>query len=493
MEQSKPQSGRIAGITAKGLVGELARFMLKDTPTNPDWCENLACCLIGTIAGAVPEGEEREMRNAFGKLRPNIFTIYIGASRLGFKTVPLKSAVRPLLNKVTDMYNQKACVENGITKEEFDTRLFGCLKATGKEKATPEWKKEKAFLDRVAKDMVNFEAPESFTSEGLTTWLTKHACGMVASDEFTNMFKGANSKDYMSNVMETLSRLYDGEIEKKSTISRGIEDVKNIHVCFASATTPYILSLMDEKFFWQGTGNRILWIIDDSLEKIDPNEQEKFYEFFWGVEKAIQHDNDFNELATKLAGIKNLPKGQVLLNFGAAVELNKFRIAMYNQAVDLFLEDIMNKDSSFIAGLAQNAMKLALIHCIGRYALDANAGNYESMMEIIEEDAEWAIHKVERHMMYYKKLWELSTNVREGTTKTYRSDQERVIAKIVEQESRGKRLTTNILRQQTGWLKDDCQKILDTMTLNGAVELIQETINGKVVIYYTVKKKTNPN
>ena len=489
MEHKDNEDGRVAGITATGLVGELAKFMLKDTPTNPDWCENLACALVGTIAGAVDEGEEREIRNAFGKLRPNIFTIYIGASRLGFKTVPLKSAVRPLLNKVTNMYNEKTCLENGITKEEYDERVFGFLKLTAKEKNTNEGKKEKLFLDRVGRQLVNFEAPESFTSEGVTTWLTKHPCGMIASDEFTNMFKGTTGKDYMANVMETLSRLYDSEIEKKATISRGVEDVKNIHICFASATTPYILTLMEEAFFWQGMGNRILWIIDDTIEKIDVKEEENFAMFFWNVERSIEHDNAFDELATNLAGIRNLPKGQVLLDFDAKVELNRFRIHMYNEAVDLYQEDMMNKDSSFIAGLAQNAMKLALIHCIGRYALDVIAGNFGTMMEVNGVDAVWAISKVKRHKEYYRKLWELSNRVRPGTTKVYAVDQGRVLSIIVRTELLGKKMTANILRQQTAWLKEDCQKVLDTMVANGTISLLQENVNGKSIVYYTNKKQ----
>jgi hypothetical protein len=487
-EQNETHDGRVAGITATGLVGELAKFMLKDTPTNPDWCENLACALVGTISGAVDQGEEREIRNAFGKIRPNIFTIYIGASRLGFKTVPLKSAVRPLLNRVTDMYNSKTCLENGITKEEYDERIFGCLKATAKERQTAEWKKEKETLDRIGRQLVNFEAPESFTSEGLTTWLTKHPHGMIASDEFTNIFKGSVGKDYLANVMETLSRLYDSEIEKKATISRGIEDVKDIHICFASATTPYILLLMEENFFWQGMGNRILWIIDSSIVKIDLKEEENFALFFWNVEKSIEHENQFNELATYLAGIKNLPRGQVLLDFDAQVELNRFRIEMYNEAVDLYQEDMMNKDSSFIAGLAQNAMKLALIHCIGRYALDVNAGNYGTMMEVSGEDATWAINKVKRHKEYYRELWNISSRVRKTTTKEYGVDQGRILSIIDKMELQGKRMTANILRQQTKWDKIDCQRVLDTMIANGSIQLIQETVNGKVVLYYTSKK-----
>src|SRR5271157_573013 len=207
-----------AGVTAIGLVGELANFMANNIPTSPDWCENLAACLVGTIAGSVEDGKPREIRNSFGPLRPNIFTIYIGASRLGFKTVPLKTVVRPMLIRVTNMYNSKVCLENGITIEEYFTRKNGLLKSTGKQRATVEWKKEKNFIDRLSTQLVNFEMPENFTSEALINWLTTHPQGMIASDEFTNMFKGTTTKDYLANVMEVLSRLYDSEVEKKATI-----------------------------------------------------------------------------------------------------------------------------------------------------------------------------------------------------------------------------------------------------------------------------------
>ena len=479
-----------AGVTATGLVGELANFMANKIPTSPDWCENLAVCLVGTIAGSTEEGQEREIRNSFGPLRPNIFTIYIGASRLGFKTVPLKTVVRPMLQRVTNMYNSKVCLENGITVEEFYTRHFGTIKANAKERATSEWKKERAFLDRISKQLVNFEMPETFTSEALTTWLITHPHGMIVSDEFTNMYKGTSTKDYLANVMEVLSRLYDSEIEKKATIARGVEVAKNIHVCFASATTPYLLTIMDNSFFWQGTGNRILWIVDDDMDKIDQKEEENFTEFFWNPDQTREFEGEFSRLATLLAGIKNLPTGQVLLSFGAAAELNKYRINMYNRAVDLFKLDMMDKDSSFVAGLAQNAMKLALVHCIGRYAMDSSTGNYTGFMEVNEEDSSWAIKKTDIHLHYYKKLWEISSRVRKTQKPSYEVDQNRVLMYIETFESVGKKLRANNLRQKTKWNIEDCEDVLHTMVLNGTIDIVTETINGKSFSYYTIPKKS---
>jgi hypothetical protein len=49
----------------------------------------------------------------------------------------------------------------------------------------------------------------------------------------------------------------------------------------------------------------------------------------------------------------------------------------------------------------------------------------------------------------------------------------------------GKKLSVNRLRNQTGWLKDDCQKVLETMGLNGTIKTVNEVINGKVYTFYT--------
>ena len=478
-----PLMGRKVGITATGLIGEIANFMIKDVPTHPDWCESLAACLVGTIAG-----RGRYIINKFGMVNGNLFTIYVGASRLGFKTVPLKMATRPMLKAVSAIYNKEACLEFGITPEEYNTRWWGNSNASQKEKNSNEWKLERAFLNKVRGRFINVEMPESFTSEALASWLTTYPVGMICSDEFTSMVKGASKKDYMSTVMEVLSRLYDGEMEKKTTIARGIEESDKIHVSFASATTPYVMTLMDETFFWQGTGNRILWIVDEDVEKLDESDLINMG-FFYGMVEKVEQENEFNRLVNLLAGIRKLPDECVmLLTPDAAIELDKFRVVMYNQAAELFAEDMMNRDSSFLAGMAQNAMKLALVHSIGRYAIDPEMLNV-GLMDIEIVDARWAIEKVMRHMHYYNKLWEISARVRKGALESYKTDEERVISIITRFEKLGKRVTPNILRQQTHWDRQKGQNLLDTMIMNGDIRLITEIIMGKPVNYYTCKKE----
>ena len=65
-------------------------------------------------------------------------------------------------------------------------------------------------------------------------------------------------------------------------------------------------------------------------------------------------------------------------------------------------------------------------------------------------------------------------------------NEERVISIVCRLQAKGVKLSPNILRQQTGWMSDECQGILQKMTENGKLELVPETIEGKTHNYYKV-------
>ena len=92
-------------------------------------------------------------------------------------------------------------------------------------------------------------------------------------------------------------------------------------------------------------------------------------------------------------------------------------------------------------------------------------------------------------LMLFKKQYLFDINIqlwRDGTNMSFTPKPDRVLSIIGKLESDGRRMTGNILRQQTGWLKDDCQRLLDVMTQDGSIKLVQETIQGKVVSYYVL-------
>ena len=92
-------------------------------------------------------------------------------------------------------------------------------------------------------------------------------------------------------------------------------------------------------------------------------------------------------------------------------------------------------------------------------------------------------------LMLYMKMSLFDINLylmRESPHPKYTLDPDRVLSIIPRLQSINRRLTLNILRQQTGWLKDDCKTLLDSMVADGSIKLVQETIQGKVVNYYVL-------
>ena len=467
-------------FTSQGLIRELAEFTIRGNDGdiikefNPDWCETLACTLVSTMIG-----QERYLSNDFGKIYGNIFCIYVGASGLGFKTVPLKKVVRPTLKQLTIRLNEREAHAIEMDVGSIRDKLRQMKKATSRNK---EYNEERAKLESVLNKLVDFEAPQKFTSEFLYSWLTDFPQGMIAGDEYTKMFRGSKRKDWLSDNMEDLSRLYDCDPEKVGTQSRGVEYPENAFISFVSATTYYLLTIMDDDFFIQGTGNRILWILDENREEINVDEEAMKANFWWGIKDDKAFYQEHNNLIEKLLKIQLLPEGLILIEPEASVILDKYRLTKWNEAIRIFNKNRLNMDANFISRLAQNAMKLALIHCVGRYVLDDID---TQQMEVNQYDAQWAIDKMERHFNYYIEMMRLAPEIRKSHTKNYRNDQERVLYWIDEFEKKGKKITFTGLMDQTSWMREDLQKILESLVLTKKIKTVEGRIYaGKRITHY---------
>lgn len=90
---------------------------------------------------------------------------------------------------------------------------------------------------------------------------------------------------------------------------------------------------------------------------------------------------------------------------------------------------------------------------------------------------------------YYLNNFDIVVTVKEtpsDTTGDYLREKytDRVIHILKHTKSLNKRLTVNILRQQTAWLKDDCESMLNSMVENGSITRDVVVVNGKEVTYY---------
>jgi hypothetical protein len=475
-------------------VRELGEYLWQNgkIKTHPDWIESLACALVSTMIG-----RDRHMVNLYGELCANIFVIDIGASAVSFKTVPNK-VVRMIIREVTRRLNNEMCLKGGMTYEQFKQALKDSdLEKTSAKGAgnrlSKAWKDMREKLERIQAKFVDLEGPSKFTSEGLGLFLMHQPQCIIVGDEYSKMFKGAARKDFLVDNMEDMSRLYDCEADKYVTASRGVEYPEDAYVSFVSATTYYLLNFMDDDFFIQGTGTRILWVFDDldNRNVVDVEKEMMKLEFFWGVKEEEEDKRVFSELVGKLMAIRYLPEDMVIsLDFYGSSELDRYRLEMYNSAISKIKEDLFNKDANLIGRLAQNAMKLAMVHCVGRYALEAYEEGPGYVPEggkvvINVEDAKWAIAKMNRHLGHYRRMYEVAPNVRKGVVRDYRNDQEKllyILDKLMNE--RREKPTFSRLCKWTRWKPGDLRDVLDSMVVSGQLRSVTEVVMGRDVVWY---------
>jgi len=420
------ESNYTSPFTSSGLIREISEHLYQKgkVETHPDWIETLATAIVSLQCGP-----ERFILNNFGKLYATIGAIMIAPSRLGVKTVPLKAA-REIVKKLEDRLNKHVYESYDLTREEYTNRLADLnfrLSSRGRGRTPKDLVEEQKLLENVSVNLKHHLFPEEFTEEHLTSLLTRNPRGVILADEYTRMFKAAKTKDYLSGSMEFLSRLLDCDVPIRGTISRGNERVDNPFVSFVSATTPVILQHMKEDFFLQGTGNRLLWIIVDRFDDVIDleseeadnkiNEQINEAPFFWDVIDEEKREKELDNILNHLERIRRLPTGAVMLDFESGIALDRNRISRFERGKALYNEDVIDARASLIAGLSEIEMKLALIHCVGRYAVLDNIET--TQMEINMEDYEWAEAKILRHYEHFKKMWDLASQIRAGESKSY--------------------------------------------------------------------------
>jgi hypothetical protein len=437
-------------------------------------------------------GKERYIHTKQGKLPINLLAIVVGSSGLSHKTVILKRS-KKLMERVTGLLNDDIARRYGA--DDYDDyrekeREWNFIRAT--KHAGRYSDKERALqekIDSIKFNKVDLIAPDSFSTEGLIMHLSLQPQGIIFGDEFTSVFKDASEKTYLKSAMEFISRLFDCDLPKRVTTSRGLENPDESYVNFVSATTYYLLTLMNEAFFIQGTGNRVIWTLDDLAlkEEIDLEDINAATGYFYGQEDEDKEEKEIVRLAGELLKIRELPEGIIIGNFDAGINLWRYAVEKKNEALRIAKKDILNKDSNLYARLGELAMRLTAIHCVGRYAKYPR-DELPQILEFNEEDTNWAKAKMERHLNHYMKMLEIWARVKDTRTYSYKADQDRVLLIIQKFEKEDERLTVSKLAQQTGWLNADCLVLLDTMVANEVIEPQQyKAKNGRIVTYYKTK------
>jgi len=85
--------------------------------------------------------------------------------------------------------------------------------------------------------------------------------GLVIRDELTTFFKESLNKDYLTDEMEIYSKMYDGWLYPRETMKFSRKQSLPVYMNLVGATTPrYLYDQLPIQFFFQGCGNRFLYV-----------------------------------------------------------------------------------------------------------------------------------------------------------------------------------------------------------------------------------------
>lgn len=211
--------------------------------------------------------------------------------------------------------------------------------------------------------------------------------GTVIRDELTTFFKESLNKDYLTDEMELYSKMYDGWLYPRETMRFSRKDSLPVYVNLVGATTPrYLYDQLPIQFFFQGCGNRFLYVrhqvedqphyTDDDLFTHEPPK--------WTKEKMPIELERFKDCLVQAA----LSDFEILIDIDAERESTKFRNereilkqSIKEHSFDAFKREYISRDW-------QKSLKLAQLHCFSREFQKPHIKRIQTM-SILKEDIEW--------------------------------------------------------------------------------------------------------
>jgi len=344
-------------LKPKGFIKDFSEAILSDIPTSPDWAESIALTVESTVLSKV------RVLTKIGPLSLNIWNLMIGPSGLAYKSTPLLYYVYPTLAALTQLIDKPLIMPGRFTLEGM-LEYLSAKHTKGPLNGTP-----------------------------------MHNEGCIIRDEFTSLFKAVYSKGYMADMMEFLSELYDGSMQKRYTRSYKLEHSENVYICLLAATTPYLFSVMERDFFVQGTGNRILYMMFEpvDLPTIDAEE------FFISGEEHRNRVAANEKFSTKLADMYNSNLRYIFPMPEAGTIWADYKMGKDKEASDRYRLNSQDLEYSYIQRVPEMTLKLAALATVSR-AQDTIGKLRADTLMITEEDMRWAVMKSENHLRHFRIL-----------------------------------------------------------------------------------------
>lgn len=312
------------------------------------WARSLGTILASTALGNMGKFE---ISDEWGEVFANLFFIYIGRSGIAIKTPPIK-----MVKKILHAYNKEVICPTRFNSESFAEWVEG---TSGKVGSKQNRKKIKP-----------------------------HSINICVADEASRILGDIKHNPNRRDLLEFISKLWDNEIEGKYTRGHQIEGNISVYFSMLGASSRYFYKLLEKDFFTQGTGNRILWIVDVKFNPPKLNAKKFFYQY--------ARDNKFNELRDKIVGMMRT----ISEAYGIWIE-NDAGELWVEFANKIFAQIVKMKEweGEYSAKVALNALKLSMCYASSRLNIDP-----VNMIHIEKEDMQRAIND----SVKYVQMWKLA-------------------------------------------------------------------------------------
>jgi len=397
------------------IIEKVTDLIMRQFPTYRPWAEAQALYLLScaTPRAYLPGG---------GWGLPLTFNVWaVGPSRIAFKSTPIREVTKRILR-------------------EIDYPLI-----------PPRFTTEKC---------IGYIAEKEIQHAAL---IRDETAGLVAE----------TGKNYLADELSFLCELLDGDISDRMTYTHGLIKGREIRVNFMSACTPSIYKIIDETFWTQGLGSRLITIYWLPKEEIPINidaEQDQ-----WWYSKEIK------EIAEPLKQHYELNVQRIEFSDYVASAYQKEEFVRRKKAFEEYYKDKTNILPSMYYELQVQLRRVAALHAIDRQL-------FTEKPIVEKEDWYWAKQWIEQRWMEFKILY---VDWKESLLMSMRrfrglTAKEMILARI---RQYGGEVDHSVLLQNTNMRAEVLKSTIKDLIEEGKIQAVKvETASKPKTVYRLVEE-----
>jgi len=330
------------------------------------------------------------------------------------------------------------------------------------------------FMQEVDEDIF---LPQDFTPQSLISNLKDKTVNNETRaawihDEVSGFFELLNKGDYMASVDTVLSRIYDGKTYKRSTITRGNEDVINPYLTIMVASTDSLPSLFSENMIRQGFLNRFIYVRGkrDSYRPAStilmPNRRQQAQRLLEWLHTLRNTMNTFSVVLEE----------DVAKPIYEHFELNTEERIQSGQ---------YNIEEGYQGNLPNMLIRVAALRRIARmttHDIDTFEGFF---LQIEKEDIDWAIEYIDKR---WEDFIEVITMMKTYAISDRSNTDERTLERVYQIIKDSEPIQRSLLYRKASLRARRLEEVLATLMLQGRIKMEQESSSTKPsMIYRTIQ------